>query len=431
MKILSDYRHIRGVNYGVPAYEKAVHDLALGKRIGLNSVRVWLSPWEYFRNGEAYCRHVKEFFRACRDSGYTVMPILWNGNMMDPAILTEAYWEEKGRDYTCRMVELLREDEALLMWDLMNEPEYNPYCLKWAGSEEEKTAHFAELWAFVGRLAETVRSLDSEHPLTVGHAKYPYAFETEPLVDVISFHDYSGDRPNMIKTHEAMKELSERTGKPLIDSETGCLARANPYDMIVECSERYGVGYYLYELMINGYWGEIHGIFYEDGTVRDPSTVAAIMGCYRNRNGERLAPDLYLRGQLEEAVEALRFAMTEATSGAFGYQRNPHGKVEPLSHRPELHKTRELLTGKYAGEEGSAEHAAVTALYERKATSVLLDGVERLAHVLEGSELIPLCDLPSARVRAWREQENPDFDEIRIYAFGLLEQLKEACQYLH
>ena len=123
--------------------------------------------------------------------------------------------------------------------------------------------------------------------------------------------------------------------------------------------------------------------------------------------------------------------MNEAIVGAFGYQRNPHGKTEPLNHRPELYKTRAMLTGDYAGEEGSEDKAVVDALYARKDTSVLLDGVERLAHVLEGSELIPLWDLPSARVRAWREQENPDFDEIRIYAYGLLEKLKEACQWIH
>ncbi|MEJ2147381.1 MAG: hypothetical protein P8020_19845 [Acidobacteriota bacterium] len=29
--------------------------------------------------------------------------------------------------------------------------------------------------------------------------------------------------------------------------------------------------------MIQGYWGEIHGLFYPDGTIRDPATIAAIM----------------------------------------------------------------------------------------------------------------------------------------------------------
>jgi hypothetical protein len=31
-------------------------------------------------------------------------------------------------------------------------------------------------------------------------------------------------------------------------------------------------------------WGPVHGVFYEDGTVRDPSIAAAIMGFFRKRS---------------------------------------------------------------------------------------------------------------------------------------------------
>jgi len=48
------------------------------------------------------------------------------------------------------------------------------------------------------------------------------------------------------------------------------------------------VGWYVWELMIvRQGWGRIHGVFYEDGTVRDPSIAAAIMGFFRKR-----APDI-------------------------------------------------------------------------------------------------------------------------------------------
>lgn len=35
-------------------------------------------------------------------------------------------------------------------------------------------------------------------------------------------------------------------------------------------------------------WGNVHGVFYEDGTVRDPSIYTAIMGHFRNRKNIRL-----------------------------------------------------------------------------------------------------------------------------------------------
>ncbi len=37
-------------------------------------------------------------------------------------------------------------------------------------------------------------------------------------------------------------------------------------------------------------WGLVHGVFYEDGTVRDPSIAAAIMGYFRNR--ENILPEV-------------------------------------------------------------------------------------------------------------------------------------------
>ncbi len=35
-------------------------------------------------------------------------------------------------------------------------------------------------------------------------------------------------------------------------------------------------------------WGRIHGVFYEDGSVRDPSIPAAIMGFFRKRTPDIL-----------------------------------------------------------------------------------------------------------------------------------------------
>jgi hypothetical protein len=35
--------------------------------------------------------------------------------------------------------------------------------------------------------------------------------------------------------------------------------------------------------MITGNWGTVRGVFYPDGTVRDPSIPAALLGFFRNR----------------------------------------------------------------------------------------------------------------------------------------------------
>jgi hypothetical protein len=54
------------------------------------------------------------------------------------------------------------------------------------------------------------------------------------------------------------------------------------------------VGWYIWELMIvRKGWGTVHGVFYEDGSVRDPSIAAALMGFFRKRSSDILpsSPD--------------------------------------------------------------------------------------------------------------------------------------------
>jgi hypothetical protein len=62
-----------------------------------------------------------------------------------------------------------------------------------------------------------------------------------------------------------------------------CVGRANPYDIAIEEHEKHHMGWFVWELMIAKAWGNVHGIMYADGTIRDPSIVAAVLGFYRNR----------------------------------------------------------------------------------------------------------------------------------------------------
>jgi hypothetical protein len=68
-----------------------------------------------------------------------------------------------------------------------------------------------------------------------------------------------------------------------------CIARADPYDIAVQEHMIAGMGWYIWELMIvpKG-WGTTRGVFYEDGTVRDPSLPRAILGFFRNRGPDIL-----------------------------------------------------------------------------------------------------------------------------------------------
>lgn len=197
------------------------------------------------------------------------------------------------------------------------------------------------------------------------------------MVDIIIFHDYLETRSRVEATCRRAVELSQKYGKPVINNETGCLCRSNPYDMAVETADRYGIGWYLFELMIEeegGMWSKVHGIVYPDGTVRDPSIVAAILGFFRNRNETAIQSDVNQEGHADKAIAAAR-----------------------------------------------------DALEKRAGAEELLEAAENVANLLEAGELVPMAVPPTARIAAYRRSEKKDIREIRSFLYNLVCRLKEGC----
>ncbi len=124
MKPLNDYSWVRGVNYYQCGEERLRRELGYGKRVNLNAVRIWLERGWYERNPEKYIADLVNYVRICYDCGYQVMPILFNGNFLDPETLTETYYE-RNDIYARAVVESLKDEPGLLMWDIMNEPACN------------------------------------------------------------------------------------------------------------------------------------------------------------------------------------------------------------------------------------------------------------------------------------------------------------------
>ena len=123
--------------------------------------------------------------------------------------------------------------------------------------------------------------------------------------------------------------------------------------------------------MITKYWGNVHGIFYPDGTVRDPSIPAAMLGLYRNRTTNAVVEFPDREGWVTRTV----------TNG-----------VEWLND----------TNAPYAEGLGLAEIAA---------------------NILEANELVAMRDLPTRRVALLRE-ETPDPAALRELLTDLLNQLE-------
>ncbi len=385
-KPLRDYSFIRGVNYGMLGTSATIErDLGYARRIDLNSTRIWLDYRAYERDPQAYVARLKDYLRISNRMGFTTMPILFNGNSLSPEMLKPEFHQE-GDAYAKAIVAAVKDEPGLLMWDIMNEPLWNDYYNQAPG--EQKQARAAEITAFVRHYLNLVRTIDPVNALTVGYALSSEMTGTADLVDVLSFHDYTPTRAAVEDAYATAEAIAKKSGKPLLNTETACIARANPYDEVLQIAGEHRTGWYLFNLMIGGYWGEVHGIFYPDGTVRDPSIVAAIMGFYRNRDlASIVRANPNREGQAEKAVQAIQEALN-ADKGTFG--------------RPP-----------------SAE-----------STTRMLDAAEYAANLLEAAEMVPMNVPPSAKIRHWRNlpPDQRDRAAIRDLAYQLELDLKRNCQ---
>ncbi len=386
MKPLADYRSIRGVCYGWGGGQEVIErDLGYAQRLRINSVRIWLDYRGYWADPGVYLKKLVNFLRTAGSMGISTMPILWNGNMIDTSILEPSY-VKTAEHYVTTVVNALKDEPGLLMWDIMNEPSCNDYMRK--APDDERPGRHAAMWGFVRRFCDFTRKLDPVNAITVGNT---FIEDTEPtvdLVDVISFHDYLETRRRVTATYDRAEELAGKHHKPLLNSELACLCRANPYDMALEICESRHVGWYLFELMVHGYWGDVHGIVYPDGTVRDPSIVSAIMGFHRNRDQKaRISPNPNKEGNAQAAVARVENALREDTT---------------------------------------------LFLNKKKSNDDVLEAAEFCANFLEGSEMVPMYAPPSVKILAWRRQpeEERDQDAIRSFAYDLALTLKKYCRIL-
>lgn len=382
-KLKEDYSFIRGVCYGVPYYapvEQVKRELGYGRRLKLNSTRIWLVYEHYKDNPERFINGLKNYVRTAYEEGYTTMPILFNGNGLNPDIL-EPEFKVEGEKYVSDVVNALKDEPGLIMWDIMNEPSCNDYIMK--SPEDEKEARLSKMWDFLRHYCRFVKGIDKDNPVTIGHT---FRYDVEPTVeevDVISVHDYLSTHKEVEATYEYVKAIADKYNKPLINSEMGCLGRANPYDLAIEMCEKYNAGWYVFELMIGGYWGDIHGIFYPDGTIRDGYIIAALMGFHMNRTETAIKPNANKEGYAGRGISMLREALEEKTE---------------------------------------VFHA------ERKPVEEILEACEFCANLLEGCQMVPMYEPPTLKINRFRNQENPDMTEVRKLAYELAGLLKDYCQ---
>ncbi len=264
-------------------------DLDLAKSLNLNQVRVFVPYTVYTEDKDALPEKLRHFVRECHKRGIGVMPVVGSGQWVRDTSL-----RAQGREWVQFLIDALSDEPGLAIWDVMNEPD-------WPTTPRERVLRNFENCKF---LANTFHELDPNTPVTVGNAFVDGMIELADYVDVLQFHDYMQTKEEIRDTINRAKEFAAKVNKPLINGEIGCIARANPYDITLQEHMNAKVGWYIWELMIvREGWGTVHGVFYEDGSVRDPSIAAAIMGFFRKRTADIIPADADKEGWVTKVTD--------------------------------------------------------------------------------------------------------------------------------
>ncbi len=280
---------MRGFNYNPisakDGNDKWVHynhaeidrDFGYAERLKLNTVRMFLSYHAWLADRAGFDEKLKDFNRIAYAHHVGVMFVVVDG---PPGMMPDLFEESakpKLREYAQDLVRAVGNEPGLSFWDAANEPDWvhPPAALPNTNQPQRiKVARF---------MAQALKEFDHNTPVTIGCMMLDCTQETADVVDVLAHHDYSQTRAQIDVDIVRAQKMAAAMKKPAINNEMACVGRANPYDIELEEHNKHHMGWSIFELMIAPYWGNVHGVTYADGTVRDPSIVAALFGFYRNR----------------------------------------------------------------------------------------------------------------------------------------------------
>jgi hypothetical protein len=304
-----DYSDMRGFNYQPAStrgytqeWEDYPHDevdreLGYAQKLRFNTARVFLSYNAWLHDKAAAAARLKDFVRTANAHGIRTMVVMVDlpGQMMPD--LFEDSAKPKLREWAAAMVAAVGKEPGLAFWDVANEPDLVRIPQFMPNTNQPQRIAVARY------MAKLLHELDRRTPVTIGCLYLTCTAQTADVVDVLSYHDYSMTRAQMAADIKRAQALAASVGKPIITSEMGCTGRANPYDIEIEEHRKAHMGWIIWELMIAHAWGPIHGVFYPDGTVRDPTIALAILGIFRNRGPNVVLEEPDREGLLSGALQ--------------------------------------------------------------------------------------------------------------------------------
>lgn len=285
-----DLSGVRGFNY-FPAsvtneqiflqYDDAEvnRDFSYARALGMNQVRTFVRYSEWAADTPKFRASFLKLLAAVKSHGMQVMFVLAPPRTQGDASNAEIQLTTWLTD----VLGLARGHSEVLAWDVANEPDWIGYA-----DSPRTAAEIESRMASARKLADFVHKFDRGYLTTVGCWNVACIEVAAPYTDILSYHDYSPTRELIAANAARAKAFAAKVAKPVVQTEVGADNRASPYDMALREYKKAGMGTYIWELMIGKSWGDSQGLFYPDGTVRDPVIAAAVMGIFRNEGDNRV-----------------------------------------------------------------------------------------------------------------------------------------------
>lgn len=324
--IANDFSWIRGANY-VPSYarndvqiwmdynpEVIDRELSYAKKMKLNSIRIFLQYAVYEHNPKQFLARYENFLSLCEkhdiqamivvfDSCFGEYPDLLNYRtrdwMANPGqnMLGPEYWPELEK-YIRDVCGKYRGDKRIVMWDVMNEP----FCT----SRVKEKGGREKIWTFLNHFLDVVGKEDPTHPCTVGYMSSRTLLRLIDKIDVLGFHNYTGDMKALQADIRYVKALGAKHSKPVHINEIARRNTGQDFWKFMPVLREEGIGWYFWELMLGSTQfsrgnSPIQGVVFPDGTCRNPREIAAIMNIGAEQV-KRLFPQIRLQKVTDKDV---------------------------------------------------------------------------------------------------------------------------------
>ncbi len=228
----SDYGWLRGFSV-VPSWgarieeawwnyhpDRMREEVTLARQVHANCIRLWIEFTAWMADPERVTAHFCDAVRAIGQAGMKTMPCLFNRWHDDQYDYGGTYLENLARiemytPYVQALVKPLAADEAVLIWDLCNEPQ--AYDLGSAANQKE--------FAWLKAIAATVRACGARQPITIGTMAGSNIETYAPLCDVLCAHPYAPNRQGLEGLIAGYSALRQKHGKPMLVNECipGCV----------------------------------------------------------------------------------------------------------------------------------------------------------------------------------------------------------------